>query len=51
MSLKDQYAERAEEIAQERYECGFYDLTPELRDKVWAEAEGKTIEDLFGMVD
>ena len=51
MSLKDQYYERAEEIAYERYGVGFYELAEGLQDLVYEEAMGNVVESYYSAAD
>ena len=51
MSLKDQYQERAEEIAYERYGVGFYGLEEKLQDLVYEEAMGNVVEIYYSAAD
>lgn len=47
--LKEQYQERAEEMAQEMYGCYFYDLPEETRDAIYDEAVTQTVEEICYM--
>ena len=45
--LKDMYQECAEELAQERYGMGFYELAEGLQDLIYEEAMDRTVERLI----
>ena len=51
MSLKDQYYERAEEIAYERYGVGFYELAEGLQDLIYEEAMNNVLENYNSAAD
>ena len=49
--LKDRYYERAEELAYERYDCGFYDLPQDKQTEIYEEAIHGVAENLFAQAD
>lgn len=51
MDLKEMYIERADELAMELYDKEFYDLSSELQDKVWRQAERGVVDDCFDRAD
>lgn len=44
IDLKEQYQERADELAEELYGVEFYDLTEAQKDEIWAQAEQDVID-------
>jgi len=51
MDKKYQIQLIAEEIAEERHHCEFYELSDELQSKVWREAEVRFEESLMDRAD
>lgn len=48
---KEFISDKADEIAYETYDVGFYDLDPECQDQVWALAEEAWIDYVAGLAD
>lgn len=44
MNFKDECSERTEEMAWDKYNKGFYDLTDEQQDEIWSAAEEAVID-------